>query len=60
MTKYGMYDTIKAPIHPMGADCALLHKRRLAHRLNPIPKMQPSEAATFWRGGARERKEEYP
>lgn len=33
MTKYDICDMIKAPIHPMGADCALLHKRRLAHFL---------------------------
>ena len=35
MTKHDTHDKVKAPINSMGADCALLHKRRLAHRLNP-------------------------
>ena len=49
MTKYDICDMIKAPIHPMGADCALLHKRRLAHPLNPYANPNRGEVVQMWK-----------
>ena len=49
MTKHDTHDKVKAPINPMGADCALLHKRRLAHHLNPYANPNRGEVVQMWK-----------